>query len=63
MPGREAPGDETDRPLAESSADEASDPSQQSTESLPPDASRTLNQALLASGVIGTLALVNFVEK
>ena len=34
--GREAPGNETDRPLAESSADEASEPSQQPTESLPP---------------------------
>ncbi|MDE2818082.1 MAG: hypothetical protein OXM03_04925 [Chloroflexota bacterium] len=45
--------------MAESSADEASDPSQQSTESLPPEASRTLNQALLGSDIIGPLALLN----
>lgn len=59
MPGREAPGDETDRPLAESSADEASEPSQQSTEKPSPEASRTLNQALLGSDIIGPLALLN----
>lgn len=45
--------------MAESSADEDSDSSQQPTESLPPEASRTLNQALLGSDIIGPLALLN----
>ena len=59
MPGQEAPGNETDQPLAESSADEGSDSSQQPPESLPPEVSRTLNQALLGSDIIGPLALLN----
>ena len=59
MPGREAPGYNKDQPLAESSADKASDSSQQSTENPPLDASRTLYQALLGSDVIGTLAVLD----
>ena len=59
MPGREAPGNETDRPLAESSADEASEPSQQSTENRPQKPPRTLNQGALGVQMSSVYVLTN----